>query len=80
MITRRNFIKTLALVPFIDWGKSVRFKLHSEPLPHHWYGIPYHQSDGTIGAWLGMPRGNSIHKEVAELVSIMEKDKNNARC
>lgn len=77
MITRRNFIKTLALVPFIDWDKPVRFRLHSEPLPHHWYGIPYHQSDGTIGAWLGQSRGNAT-KEIVKLIQLIEADKQRA--
>ena len=25
-------------------------------LPPFFYGIPYHQSDGTVGTWLGIPR------------------------
>lgn len=56
MITRRNFIKTLALVPTILAVGKVRMTLISEPLPHHFYGIPYHHNNGTIGPWLGFQR------------------------
>jgi hypothetical protein len=56
MITRRNFIKSLVLVPTVIAAGRVTMSIHSEPLPHHLYGIPYHQTDATIGTWLGIDR------------------------
>jgi hypothetical protein len=37
------------------------------------YGIPYHQSNASTGQWLGIPRGDSVYKELAEMVRLLEK-------
>jgi len=48
-----------------EWLKSVLSAVVASQIPIdltpavnpiHWYGIPYHQSDGTTGTWLGIVR------------------------
>jgi len=57
IITRRKFLASLVLVPFIDWNKPIRFKLEIDP---YLFGIPYHQSNGTTSEWLGFSRITGI--------------------
>ena len=53
MITRRNFLKSLTLVPVIIAAGKVGFTMEPEP---SLMGVPYHYNDGTTGTWLGIDR------------------------
>lgn len=55
MITRRNFLKSLVLVPAVIAAGKVKFLLEPEP---SLLGVPYHQNNGTIGTWLGIDRSS----------------------
>ena len=53
-MNRRTFFKSLGAI-FVSQYVPITLDIQ-EPLPNWMYGIPYHQSNGTTGTWLGISR------------------------
>ncbi len=41
------------------------------------WGIPYHQSNASMGAWLGISRSGEAYEQLGKLVKLLEDDKKN---
>lgn len=82
-ITRRKFfffglaagVGLLLLDQKIELTKKELFIFNPHRLQAEFLGIPYHENNASVGTWLGIPRGESIHKEIIDMIKILEKDK-----
>lgn len=95
MITRRGFLYLLAVAPIVAatsktkpihietiWKPhpaQLKFFNESE-LPMHLYGVPYHQSNGSSGEWLGISRTSEQTIELQKLINVLENDKLQSLC
>ena len=86
-MNRRNFLQLLGsgIVGFeldperLLWqpGKKTIFIPKPTIVPLTIYGIPYHECNGAIGEWLGISRIAGVHKELSQLINVLEADKLN---
>jgi hypothetical protein len=88
-MNRRAFIQLLSTgivgyeldVDRLLWtpGQKTIFIPKPTVVPLTIYGIPYHECNGAVGSWLGINRimGDSITKELSDMITLLEKDKYN---
>lgn len=90
-MTRRELFRTVfagamsAFIPKPDWKTvPLEFKWDKtkidfvpyKPIQENYiYGIPYHQSNDSMGSWLGITRGESIKPELTELIRKLQVDR-----
>lgn len=81
---RRDFLKLLlatAAAEYVDYEKLLWIPGEKkifipESIDATLFGIPYHQTNASMGTWLGISR-TEAYKEIVKLVQIMEKAKEN---
>lgn len=56
LVDGKQRIKELIKATTSEYQRQIDKELMNPCFPSQWYGIPYHQNDGTIGTWLVIPR------------------------
>lgn len=79
-MNRRNFIKTLISIPLASQLPNIPLSNTITRIPEYdnlisLYGIPYHVSNASSGAWLGINRSGYAYKELVNLIKIMEENR-----